>query len=218
MDIGVIIMSASEACVDFLSYFSLIEDPRIRGMVTYPGNEIILLSLCGTIANCNNWKEIEEYGDHNLEFLRKFLPYKNGIPTHQTIKIFFNLIDADYFSLCFTQWVEDLSKNISGIVSIDGKTLRGSRSGDKKALHMLTAFAHSQGVVLGQEQVDKKSNEITAIPQLLDKLIITGAIVTIDAMGTQKEIVKKRREKKENFQHKQSRNCSKIQLGKPLTQ
>lgn len=185
--------------IKFLDYFMLLDEPRVSGCIKYPANELLLLTLCAVISGCNDWKEIQEYGEHKLEFLRSLLPFKNGIASYQTIRRFFSAIDHDYFSLCFTAWAESLAKHVEGVIAIDGKTIRGSRSGDKKPLHVISAFAHAQGIVISQAKVDDKSNEISAIPGLLDKLKIKGAIITADAMATQTEIVDKIVEKEADY-------------------
>jgi predicted transposase YbfD/YdcC len=179
--------------ISFLSHFAKLQDPRITGMVTYPLNELLLLSLCAVLSGCDDFVDIVAYGEEKIDFLRRFLPFDNGIPAHDTLSNVFRVIDFETFSDCFLSWVKSLVNNLDGIVAIDGKTIRGSqdRINGKAAIHMISAFAHSQGLVLGQQKVEEKSNEITAIPALLDKLSIEGAIVTIDAMGCQKEIAKK---------------------------
>jgi predicted transposase YbfD/YdcC len=187
--------------ITFMSHFSKLPEPRISGMVTYPLNEILLVSLCAVLSGCDDFVEISEYGKEKLEFLRKFLPFSNGIPSHDTYANVFRMLDFTAFSECFISWVKSLSESLEGIIAIDGKTLRGSqdRKHGKAAIHMVSAFAHAQGLVLGQQKVSDKSNEITAIPELLDKLVIEGAIITIDAMGCQKEIAKKIVSKKADY-------------------
>jgi predicted transposase YbfD/YdcC len=179
--------------ISFLSYFSKLSDPRIKGLTTYPLQEIILMTLCGVLSGCDDFVDISEYGKEKITFLRTLLPFENGVPSHDTLSNVFRMLDFEVFSECFINWVKSLSCSLEGVVAIDGKTMCGSqdRKNGKAAIHMVSAFAHAQGLVIGQEKVDSKSNEITAIPTLLDKLVITGAIVTIDAMGCQKDIAKK---------------------------
>jgi len=179
--------------MSFLSHFSKLPDPRIMGLTTYPLQEIILVTLCAVLSGCDDFVDIAEYGKEKLEFLRTLLAFENGSPSHDTLCNVFRMLDFEIFSECFISWVRSLSQSLEGIVAIDGKTMRGSqdRKNGKAAIHMLSAFAHSQGLVIGQQKVDSKSNEITAIPTLLDKLVIAGAVVTIDAMGCQKDIAKK---------------------------
>jgi predicted transposase YbfD/YdcC len=187
--------------ISFLSHFSKLPDPRIVGLSTYPLNEIILVTLCAVLSGCDDFVDIADYGKEKLEFLRKFLAFTNGVPSHDTFASVFRVIDFETFSQCFISWVKSLSESLDGIIAIDGKTIRGSqdRKNGKAAIHMVSAFAHAQGLVVGQQKVDCKSNEITAIPELLNKLVIEGAIITIDAMGCQKEIAKKIISKKADY-------------------
>lgn len=172
----------------FLNHFSGLTDPRQSTKILYPLNEMLLLCLCGVIAGADSFSGIVDYGEEKLDFLRTLLPYKQGIPAHDTLNDLFRALDPKAFEDCFTAWVRDLSGTIPGLVAIDGKTLRGSRDGPQQALHMVSAWAVAQHVVMGQVRTAHKSNEITAIPQLLEMLVLKGAIVTIDAMGCQKAI------------------------------
>lgn len=187
--------------ISFLSHFNKLSDPRIKGMSTYPLNEILLVTLCAVLSGCDDFIDIAEYGIEKLHFLKKFLPFKEGIPSHDTFTNVFRMIDFQVFSDCFMSWVKSLVKHLDGVIAIDGKTIRGSQDKikGKAAIHMISAFAHSQGLVVGQQKVEAKSNEITAIPALLDKLAIEGAIVTIDAMGCQKDVAKKIINKKADY-------------------
>jgi predicted transposase YbfD/YdcC len=147
--------------------------------------------LCGVVCGANNWVEIEAYGKAKYEWLRQFLALPNGIPSHDTFGDVFARIDPEAFERCFPAWVNELVSLSGGqVVAIDGKTLRGaSDSGaGKRAIHMVSAWASANGLVLGQVKVDEKSNEITAIPALLELLALTGCTVTIDAMGCQTAI------------------------------
>jgi len=172
----------------FLNHFSGLTDPRQSTKILYPLNEMLLLCLCGVIAGADSFSGIVDYGEEKLDFLRTLLPYKQGIPAHDTLNDLFRALDPKDFEDCFTAWVRDLSGAIPGLVAIDGKTLRGSRDGPQQPLHMVSAWAVAQHVVMGQVRTAHKSNEITAIPQLLEMLVLKGAIVTIDAMGCQKAI------------------------------
>jgi predicted transposase YbfD/YdcC len=176
--------------VSFLHYFSSIEEPRVPGLVTYPLQEVIFSTLVGVMCRMVDWEEIEFFARHNIEWLRRFLPYHHDIPSAQTFARVFSLFDTVHFGRCFSAWVGSLQEHVRGVIAIDGKTSRGSKhdASGKGALHMVSAFAHEAGLVIGQRRTDDKSNEITAIPQLLEQLFIKGAIVTIDAMGTQKDI------------------------------
>ncbi len=196
-------MTAEEnfSTIAFLDFFTDLEDPRIERHRLYPLDEILLTTLCATICDAQSWEDIQDFGEAKLPFFKKYLPYTNGIPSHDTFARVFSLIDPKQFKSCFTSWVKTLQLQISEVVSIDGKTLRGSfdKNEDQKAIHMVSAFASNARLVLGQEKVREKSNEITAIPQLLDTLFLKGAIVTIDAMGCQKSIALKIREKEADY-------------------
>ena len=145
------------------------------------------------ICGADTWVDIESYGRSKYEWLKKFLELPNGIPSHDTIARVFSRLNPEQFQKCFLSWIQSISCLNSGeVIALDGKTLRHSYDlgGNKKAIHMVSAWATSQRLVLGQVKVDKKSNEITAIPALLKVLKLNGSIVTIDAMGCQKSIVK----------------------------
>jgi predicted transposase YbfD/YdcC len=172
----------------FLGYFSELPDPRQSTKILYPLDEMLLLCLCGVIAGAESFSGIVDYGEEKLGFLRTLKPFEHGIPAHDTMNDLFRALDPQAFEACFTAWVRDLSGNVPGIVAIDGKTLRGSRDGPERALHMVSAWACEQKLIMGQVRTAKKSNEITAIPELLEMLVLKGAIVTIDAMGCQKAI------------------------------
>jgi len=186
-------MSFATNPLSFLEHFSVLPDIRVRGMVTYPLNELLLSTLVGVVCGAEDWEEIALFSVEHLEWLKKFLPYSGGIASAQTFRAVFSRIDSDCFGQCFVSWVGSLVGHIKGVVAIDGKTLCGSKreASGSGALHVISAFAHEAGLVIGQRAVDSKSNEITAIPQLLDSLALEGAIVTIDAMGTQKNIAAK---------------------------
>ncbi len=174
----------------FLSHFSVLRDPRQSTKVLYPLPEILLLMLCGTIAGADDFVEIGLWGSERQDFLRRFLPFQHGIPSHDTLCDVIAAIDPELFKTCFLAWVDGLRTETAEVIAIDGKTSRRShaRSKERLPLHTVSAWATSQRLVLGQEAVAEKSNEITAIPLLLRRLELTGALVTIDAMGTQKEI------------------------------
>lgn len=179
-----------------LDQFAALEDPRQSWKVLFPLPEVLLLVLCGTLAGAEDFVEIRRWGQMHQEFLRRMLPYKAGVPSHDTLNDVINAIDGALFAQCFTAWVEGLrapapvSATTPEIVAIDGKTSRRThdRGRDRGPLHMVSAWASSQRLVLGQQACGAKSNEITAIPLLLERLALTGALVTIDAMGTQTKI------------------------------
>lgn len=156
----------------------------------YPLPEILLLVLCATLSGMEDFVETKLWGEQRLDFLRRFLPYERGIPAHDTLNDVINALDAELFKACFTNWVEALRDTEPDIIAVDGKTSRRShaRGQGREPLHLVSAWATRQRLVLGQEATDVKSNEITAIPLLLERLELTGALVTIDAMGTQTAI------------------------------
>lgn len=176
---------------DLLSHFKTLEDPRIDRTKRYPLIEIIFLIISATISGCEGWKSIRDFGLLKLEWLRQFLPYENGIPVDDTIARVMRKLNTKQFANCFTRWIQAVTKATNGdVIAIDGKTLRRSfnTADEQSAIHMVSAWSTANGVVLGQEKTAQKSNEITAIPELLNSLAIKGCIVTIDAMGCQKDI------------------------------
>ena len=151
------------------------------------------ITICAVISNADGWTEIERYGKSKYKWLKKFLELPNGIPSHDTFARVFSLLNPEQLQQCFLKWVESISQiTVGEIVAIDGKTLRHSydKSNNKAAIHMVSGWATNKGLVLGQKKVDEKSNEITAIPELLKVLSLKGCIVTIDAIGCQKKIIK----------------------------
>ena len=173
-----------------LAHFAALEDPRQVAKVLYPLPEIILLLLAATLAGADDFVEIELWGNQHLAFLRRFLAYRHGVPSHDTLSEVIAALDPAPFEACFTSWVEGLREAAPDLVAIDGKTSRRShaRSKGREPLHLVSAWAARQRLVLGQEAVSGKSNEITAIPRLLERLALEGALVTIDAIGTQSAI------------------------------
>lgn len=176
--------------VSLLDHFSALKDPRQQWRVIYPLREILLLVLCATLSGMEDFVEIKLWGAQRLEFLRRFLPFERGIPAHDTLNDVINALDEELFKVCFASWVATLREEDPDIIAIDGKTSRRShaRSRGREPLHMVSAWATRQRLVLGQEAVDDKSNEIIAIPRLLERLELGGALVTIDAIGTQSAI------------------------------
>lgn len=171
-----------------LDIFGELTDPRQQGKVKYPLNEIILVALCASICGADTFIEFVEFGEAKIDFLRRLLPFSNGIPSHDTFGAVFSNIDRKQFSELFIKWVRALQSEIPGLVAIDGKTVRRSRNGDIPPIHIVSAWASDQNLVMGQIKTEKKSNEITAIPELLEMLTLKKALVSIDAMGCQKEI------------------------------
>ena len=187
--------------IGFLEHFSILEDGRQQSKVQFPLDEVLLLVLCAVISGANGWVETATWGKKKLSFLRRFLPYTYGTPSHDQLGNIFAVLDAKQFQQCFINWVTSLKKALREVVAVDGKTLRRAfdKGGDQGYVHMVSAWCAEQRLVLGQTKVAEKSNEITAIPALLELLSIEGAIVTIDAMGCQREIAEKIREKKADY-------------------
>ena len=179
--------------IDFLAHFSELRDPRQEDKLVYPLPEILLLTLCAVLSGADSWVAISTYGTKKLALLRRFLLFSDGTPSHDQLGNIFAALDASAFQACFVDWVASLNSNLTGVVAIDGKTSRRSldKAGGKGAIHMISAWSSELNLTLAQRQVDGKSNEITAIPELLELLTLKGAIVTIDAMGCQREIADK---------------------------
>jgi predicted transposase YbfD/YdcC len=192
---------AFDQVVEFLEHFEELDDPRQRGKVLYPLDEILLLVLLGVLASCESWVEIARFGDKKLDVLRRFRAFQDGTPSHDQLGDIFRVLDAEQFQLCFIAWAGALTGLGADIIAIDGKTLRRSyqEGGSKAPIHMISAWSCRQNLVLGQAKVAAKSNEITAIPKLLDLLTIKGATITIDAMGCQREIAAKIIEKDADY-------------------
>lgn len=180
-----------------LDHFSSLQDPRQSWKVLYPLNEILLVVLCATMAGADDFVEMEHWANNKIDFLRRFLPFKEGIPSHDTLNDLMNALPAQEFSDCFISWTNSLKEQSPDFVSIDGKTSRRAhnKADGKKPLHLVSAWASRQRLVLGQQACAEKSNEITAIPALLERLELTGALVTIDAMGCQTKIASAIRKK-----------------------
>ena len=181
-----------EAAV-FLRYFNDLPDPRQRGKVMYPLDEVLLLCLLAVLAGAETFVDIARFGGKKLPLLRRFRPFRDGTPSHDHLGDIFATLDAEQFQRCFVAWVAALTGAPAGVIAIDGKTSRRSyqTKGGKAPIHMVSAFAARQRLVLGQVKVAEKSNEIVAIPKLLEMMAIEGAIVTIDAMGCQRNIAQK---------------------------
>jgi len=171
-------------------HFSQIEDPWGLQGQRHKFQDIMIISILATICGADEWTEIEEYGKCKQDFFEQIIELPNGIPSHDTFGRVFRMINPSSFEKYFNLWVQDLCDMCGELVNIDGKTLRRSYStdDDKAAIHMVSAWANANNMVLGQVKVKDKSNEITAIPKLLELLDLSGAIVTIDAMGCQTEI------------------------------
>jgi predicted transposase YbfD/YdcC len=177
--------------VALVEHFAGLPDPRVPRTRRHELTDILVIAICAVICACESWEDIAAYGRAKAVWFRAFLSLPHGIPSHDTFRRVFNRLNPEAFQRCFRSWIAALSQ-AKGLkqIAIDGKTLRRSfdRAAGKAALHLVSAWATENHLTLGQVAVDAKSNEITAIPKLLDLLDLTGAVVTIDAMGCQKEI------------------------------
>ena len=179
-------MSAS-----ILDHFSPLQDPRIERNKLHALADILLLTVCAVVSGADGWEAIEEFGREKLDWLRQFAPFKNGVPSHDCIANVLSRLSPKGFQECFGSWTRAVAKATAGeVIAVDGKTARGSRDRreSRRPLHMVSAWASTNRLVLGQEATEEKSNEITAIPKLLELLELKGCIVTIDAMGCQHAI------------------------------
>lgn len=190
----------SEAVV-FLDHFKDLPDARQPGKIIYPLAEVLLLCLLAVLAGAETFVDIARFGEKKLYLLRRFRPFRDGTPSHDHLGDLFATLDAEAFQRCFVAWVAALTGTPAEVIAIDGKTLRRSyqQKGAKAPIHMVSAFAARQRLVLGQVKVAEKSNEIVAIPKLLDMLAIEGAVVTIDAIGCQRDIAAKILAKKADY-------------------
>jgi predicted transposase YbfD/YdcC len=173
-------------------HFGKLKDPRINRRRRHLLMDIIGIAICGVICGCDDWQQIAVFGKSRHDWLKQFLQLPNGTPSHDTFERVFEHLDPASFQRCFRDWMNALCEPL-GLkhIAIDGKTLRSSGRGKLKALHLVSAWAAANQLSLGQVAVDEKSNEITAIPELLELLCVKGALVTIDAMGCQKDIAAK---------------------------
>jgi predicted transposase YbfD/YdcC len=173
--------------------FGGLSDPRIDRTKLHKLIDILVIAICAAICSCDSWEDVEEFGKAKQDWFERFLELPNGIPSHDTFNRVFARLDPVEFRTCFLNWIKAASELIGGqVIAIDGKVLRRShdRGIGKGAIDMVSAWACANRLVLGQVKVDEKSNEISAIPQLLKALEISGCIITIDAMGCQTEIAK----------------------------
>lgn len=185
----------------FLRHFKDMPDPRQRSKVIYPLDEVLLLCLLAVLGGAETFTDIARFGETKIQLLRRFRPFRDGTPAHDHLGDIFATLDAKEFQRCFVAWVAGLTGAPVDVIAIDGKTLRRSyqKKGGKEPIHMVSAFAARQRLVLGQVKVAEKSNEIVAIPALLAMLAIEGAIVTIDAMGCQRDIAQEILNKKADY-------------------
>lgn len=183
-------------------HFGALSDERQPGKIRYNLLEIVVMTICAIIAGCDVWEDIADFCRVKEDWFRERLHMElaGGIPSHDTLSRVWGMIQPKEFEKCFRSWVASVCEKRSGeIISIDGKTVRGSASGNKSPIHMVSAWAHEQQLVLGQIVTDEKSNEITAVPDLLDVLDIAGCIVTADAMSCQKAITQRIVEKEGDY-------------------
>lgn len=186
----------------FATHFADLPDPRVERTKLHSLLDILTITLCAVISGAEGWSDIAQYGCTKEAWLRTFLALPNGIPSEDTFARVFARLDTEVFGRCFALWTRSIKKKTSGkLVSIDGKSLRHSfdTASGKGAIQMVSAWANESRLVLAQQEVDTKSNEITAIPKLLEMLDMEGCIVTLDAMGTQKEIAAQIKQKKADY-------------------
>jgi predicted transposase YbfD/YdcC len=189
-----------------VEHFALLPDPRVDRTKRHLLLDIVVVAVCAVIGGADTWVDIEEYGRAKYEWLKRFLPLPNGIPSHDTFARVFARLEPEAFRTCFLAWLTEVQERLGGplasqLVASDGKAVRHSfdRAIERGPLHLVSAWATAAHLVLGQVAVEQKSNEITAIPTLLQLLELSGCIVTIDAMGTQKEIAKTIREREADY-------------------
>lgn len=174
--------------ISLVAAFDDLNDPRAR-RCAYQLDELLLAAICAVISGAESWTAVVEWSETKLDWLRQHLPFANGIASHDTFGRVFSLLDATQFEACFAKWMGTMCPALSGQhIAIDGKCVRGSHHGKHSAIHLVSAWSSANGLTLGQVRTADKSNEITAIPELLSTLDIKGAIITIDAMGCQHEI------------------------------
>ena len=177
-----------------MAHITIIPDYRQSWKVEHKLSDILLLTICAVISGAEGWEDIQDFGETHIDFLKKYGDFEHGIPVHDTIARVVSCINPNKFHECFINWMRDCHSSDDGdIIAIDGKTLRRSydRSRRRGAIHVISAFSTMNSLVLGQIKVDEKSNEITAIPELVNMLDIKGKLITTDSMGSQKDIAEK---------------------------
>ena len=185
---------------NFKESFSAVKDFRQEWKVKHSLIEIFFIAVVATIANANTWTEIGAFAEVKKEWLKKYIPLNNGVSSHDTFQRVFENIDSKAFNKAFINWTNKITEHTEGrIIAIDGKTVRRSFDGEKGPIHLVNAWVDENDMILCQIKTDSKSNEITAIPEILDLLFLKNSIVTIDAMGAQKKIVEKIIKKKADY-------------------
>lgn len=187
------------AILSLVQCFDEIEDPRINRRRVHNLIDMIVIAICAVICNADGWADMRTWAETHRQWLQQFLELPGGLPSRDTMRRTLSRLDPQAFQQAILKWLTGLRKELGNVIAIDGKTLRGSKAGGVKPLHIVSAWASDQHLTLGQTTVDKKSNEITAIPKLLDSLTLSGAIVTIDAMGCQRDIAAKIIERKGHY-------------------
>lgn len=186
-------MSSKRSEIDLVKYFSNLEDPRVDRQKLHTLPDILFIVFCGAICGVETWEDFVDFAECKIDFIKKYASLKNGIPSKNTFNRVISSLDPSAFRECFLRWASDFQQELGRVIAIDGKTLRRSfdKASESTSIHMVSAFASEARLVLAQEKVAEKSNEITAIPNLIDMLNLNNSVVTIDAMGCQKTIAKK---------------------------
>jgi len=176
--------------INIVKYFKNVKDYRMIGKINYPLVEILAISACAVLSGAEGYADIYRFGEMKIDYLKKFLKLENGIPSQDTFERAFRFIKPKQFEKCFLKLIKDISKIKREIIPIDGKALRGANDYGESPIYIVSAWAKQSGIVIANKKVRSKSNEITAIPEILEMIDIEGCIVTIDAMGCQAKIVK----------------------------
>lgn len=188
---------------ELLDWLEYLEDGRQQSKVRHKLKDILVIVLFATLANADDWVEMAMFADYYQDYFRKYIALENGIPSHGTIGRVMGMISPEIIQQLYIKWQECLDRNegelLKKIICIDGKTMCGNKRNEEKPAHIVTAWSKEDGFSLGQKAISEKSNEITAIPELLDKIQIKGQVVTIDAMGTQTAIAEKIKSKRADY-------------------